>query len=567
MVIPRGNPARRSLILLLLGTAAAVPVAAQAPSDANPDSAELPRFTLRQIVLRRNQALMQIPGPWLRAAAALVPESLTIRSYRTSASRSGIKPLLGAALMSNRSQHVMGLYRREELVTASRHTLEAIRSGIPSDSVRARFDAIFRPAGEWIVDVHDAALMLARRQMPGLHWIAARPALIGARWMAPNDSMPDESLPRALYGLAVLAESDPRAYTAARSRLWNSDSASAKATLRLLQGYAEAKRWYSAALDFFLREHWLSYPTGTSLRDRVREDWRSALGQPYDTPIPEIQPRWFGYPQAVPRYGVPEALVRQLIVPVNPNASAWLARRGHASLLRALPRLPLGDTSLALLQAGSETMRLTTVSRRARESLNGFLESQDAIVIDPAYMPLLALSAVVHEWQHLLFHRIQLERRARSGQARSSAQVELPGVQPYLAEGFAEWSSERILAPLAERWPLLSLGELEKRADMIQRGSDEQHALGYALVQALATHLPDPHEVTALLLRHAERPSRILSHPSIRRAWGKYRGAPDRTLPGPTYGTLIPEVTFTLEDGFPDVVSTRILLPRADEAR
>ncbi|HEX6434418.1 MAG TPA: hypothetical protein VFZ87_09240, partial [Gemmatimonadales bacterium] len=489
------------------------------------------------------------------------------RSYRTSASRSGIKPLLGAALMSNRSQHVMGLYRREELVTASRHTLEAIRSGIPSDSVRARFDAIFRPAGEWIVDVHDAALMLARRQMPGLHWIAARPALIGARWMAPNDSMPDESLPRALYGLAVLAESDPRAYTAARSRLWNSDSASAKATLRLLQGYAEAKRWYSAALDFFLREHWLSYPTGTSLRDRVREDWRSALGQPYDTPIPEIQPRWFGYPQAVPRYGVPAALVRQMVVPGNPSASAWLQRRGPAELLRALNRLPLGDTSLALLRSGSETMRLTTVSRQARENLNGFLEPQDAIMIDPAYMPLLALSAIVHEWQHLLFRQIQLEMRARSIPAADALQVELPGVQPYLAEGFAEWSSERILAPLAERWPLLSLSELAKRADMLQRGTEDQHALGYALVRALAIQLPDPSTVTALLLRHAEQPSRILAHPSIRKAWSKYRGAPDRTLPGPTYGILIPEVTFTIEDGFPDVVATRILVPAADATR
>jgi hypothetical protein len=120
---------------------------------------------------------------------------------------------------------------------------------------------------------------------------------------------------------------------------------------------------------------------------------------------------------------------------------------------------------------------------------------------------------------------------------------------------------------LAERWPLLSLGELEKRADMVQQGTDEQHALGYALVQALAMQLPDPAEVTSLLLQHAEHPSRILAHPSIRKAWSKYRDGPDRTLPGPTYGTLIPEVTFTLEDGFPDVVSTRIRLPRPHESR
>jgi hypothetical protein len=552
--------------LLLLGAASA-PAVAQAPSDAQPDSAELPRFTMRQIVLRRNDALMQIPGAWLRAAAALAPESLTIRAYRAGAARSGIEPLLGDALTRHRSQHVMGLHHREELVTASRRTLESIRSAIPSDSVRARFDAIFRPAGEWIVDLHDAALASARRLNPGLNWMAARPALIRARWVMPNESRPDESLPRALYGLAVLAENDPAAFAAARSRLWSSDSASAEATLMLLQGYVEAKQWYTGALDFFMREPWVPLPGGRSLQDRMRAEWRSALTQSYPFPVPQVHPRWFGYPQAVPRYGVPVTLVRQLIVPNNSSASAWLTQYGETRLLRTLNRLPLGDASLALVQAGSETMRLTTVSRRARESLNGFLEPQDAIMIDPGYMPLLALGAVVHEWQHLLFHRVQLESRTGAANDRAPVQVELPGVQPYLAEGFAEWSAERILAPLAERWPLLSLGELEKRADMIQRGTDEQHVLGYALVQALANHLPDPSEATSLLLRHAEQPSRILAHPSIRKAWSMYRGAPDRALPGPAYGTLIPEVTFTIEDGFPDVVSTRILLPRTDEAR
>jgi hypothetical protein len=303
------------------------------------------------------------------------------------------------------------------------------------------------------------------------------------------------------------------------------------------------------------------------MRRWVRAEWGSALTQPNDPAIPAIQTRLFGYPQAVPRYGVPAAMVRKMVVPGNPSASAWLERHGQASLLRALNRLPLGDTSLALLRTGSETMRLTTVSRRARESLNGFLEPQDAIVIDPGYMPLLALSAIVHEWQHLLFHRIQLEMSASSRDRGNPLQVELPGVQPYLAEGFAEWSAERILAPLADRWPLLSLGELEKRADMVQRDTDDQHALGYALVQALAMHLPDPTQVTSLLLRHAEQPSRILAHPSIRKAWSKYRGAPDRALPGPTYGTLIPEVTFTIEDGFPDVLTTRIHAPAANAGR
>jgi hypothetical protein len=530
-------------------------------------AAELPRFTLRQLVLRRNDALMQIPGPWLRAAAALVPESLTIRAYRTAASSSGVEPLDGAGLRNSRSHHVMGIFRRAELVTASRRTLESIRTAIPSDSVRARFDAIFRPAGEWIVDLHDAALASARRQTPGLQWISARPALTGAHWIAPNDNLLDEALPRALYGLAVLAENDSGAFAAAQARLWEANPASARSALLLLQGYADGMRWYAGALDFFLREPWLPVSAGTSIRNRVRAEWGPLLPVQSELLIPEIRPHWFGYPQAVPRYGVPASMVRQMVVPENSSAFAWLERNGEANLLRVLNRLPVGDTTLALLRAGSESLRLTTVSRQARESLNGFLEPEDAIVIDPGYMPVLALSAVVHEWQHLLFHRTQLEMHAKSRDAEPRLQIELPRVQPYLAEGFAEWSAERILAPVTERWPLLSLGELEKRADMVHRGGDEQHVLGYALVQALALRLPNPSALTSLLLRHAEQPSRILADPSIRNSWRKYRGAPDRAVPGPAYGTLIPEVTFTVENGFPDVVASRILVPSRDTAR
>ena len=99
---------------------------------------------------------------------ALAPDSLTFRAYQTVASRTGIEPLEGNALKNNRSQHVMGLYRRAELRSVARQTLESIRAAIPADSVRVRFDGIFRPRGEWVVDVHDAALALARRQAPGL---------------------------------------------------------------------------------------------------------------------------------------------------------------------------------------------------------------------------------------------------------------------------------------------------------------------------------------------------------------------------------------------------------------
>jgi hypothetical protein len=461
----------------------------------------------------------------------------------------------------------MGLYRREELVAASQRTLDGIRKAIPSETTQARFDRIFRPQGRWIVDLHDAAFAWARMRSPGLSWEAVRPALTGAHWLAPRGREPEaEALPRALYGLAVLAGTDSAAFATTQAALWRADSTSARAVMTLLSGYTEGQRWYTAAIDFFLRERWVPERSGRSIQDYVRDEWRVAYGPEFDAAPPPIETRWFGYPQAVPQYGVPPALFRHLVHADNVTASDWLQRNGQPGLLRTLRWLPSGDTSLALLRTASETLRLTTVSRQSRESLNGFLEPQDVIVIDPGYSPLLALGAVVHEWQHILFRRRQLERFADSLGSQTRVIVPLPGVQPHLAEGFAEWSAERILAPVAERWPLLAFGEKEKRAGLVQNEADDQHAIGYALVRALASALPDPGSTTEMLLRYAEFPAKIQLEPELQKAWKKSSGGSERVLRTPTSRSLIPEVTFTIEDGFPDVVTTRILVP-IDDAR
>jgi hypothetical protein len=466
-------------------------------------------------------------------------------------------------LAAERSQHVMGLYRRGEMAAALQSTLENIRGAIPSEKVRARFDRIFRPRGAWIVDLHDAAFAWARSRAPSITWEAARPALARTHWLGSNaGKVEPEALQRALYGLAVMDATDSAAFAAAKGSLWQTDSASAAAVLLLLNGYTEGQRWYADVLDFFLRERWIPDEGGRSIQDYVRQEWLAAYGSNFDAPLPRIETRWFGYPQAVPQYGVPPALFQRLIHPDNSLASEWLQQNGQPDLLRTLRWLPQGDTSPALLHTRTETLRLTTVSRQSRESLNGFLEPDDAIAIDPGYSPLLALGAIVHEWQHLLFRRRQLERFADSLGGQPRPILRLPGIQPHLAEGFAEWSAERILSPITRRWPLLGLGELEKRADLNQQGPDDQHALGYAMVQALASGLGDPARVTQVLLRHADDPSAIAREPQVIKAWSRYRGAQDRKLSSPMFQALIPEVTFTVDNGFPEVVTTRILVPR-----
>lgn len=562
MAVPVGHLLALGLCtLLVLGSTSNV-TAQAAEGEGASSSADLPRFTLREIVAGRNDTLTRIPGRWVHAALAASPESRATMAYQEAATRSGVTPLAGKALASERSYHVMGLYRRQELTGAAEQTLAAIRATIPGDSTRVRFDHLFRPRGEWVVDLHDAALAWARIRAPQIGWESVRHLLAAAHWLDTRDSLAVEAVPRALYGLTVLAATDSAAFRATRSDLWRADSVAAAAVLLLLGGYAESQNWVVDALRFFLTQPWIpDGGRGRSLADYVRDDWRRVGSSTPAHALPEIRPRLFGYPQAVPHYGVPPALFQRLVRADNLSARHWLERHGEASLLRTLRFLPAGDTSLVLLQIGSEAIRLTTVPRQSRESLNGFLEPGDAIAIDPGYSPLLALGTVVHEWQHLIFRQQQLEGFTRQLPAREAAVVELPGIEPYLAEGFAEWSTERILAPVVARWPLLALGELEKRAGLAQENAEDQHSIGYALVQVLAAELADPAATTKLLLRHAAQPSNLGAERALRRAWRAYAGKPDRLFPVPASRILVPEVTFTIEDGFPGVIASRILIP------
>jgi hypothetical protein len=548
------------LALLQTSTSALV---AQAPRANSPTSSELPRFTLREIVAGYNDTLTRIPGRWLKAALAAMPDSLAMQAYRDAATRSGLAPLPTGLLNSERSRQVMGLYRRSELSAAARSTLAAVREALPSDSTRARFDRLFHPRGEWIVDLHDAALSWARSRVPGIGWDSARRSLAAAHWMPPGDTVPSgEAVPRALYGLAVLAANDSAAFEAVRSDLVKADSVSAAAALLLLSGYTAGRGWYVDVVDFFLSQPWIpDGRDGSSLGDQVRANWRGLGGPGEAASVPEIQTRLFGYPQAVPHYGVPDPLFNRLVRAENPSARAWLEQHGEVGLLLALRSLPAGDSGLLLLQHGDEAIRVTSVPRQARENLNGFLEPRDAIAIDPGYSPLLALGAVVHEWQHLLFRQRQLQAYVASLPAHRNPIIELPWVEPYLAEGFAEWSTEQILQPLAQRWPLLGVGELQKRAGLAQADLNDHHVIGYALVRALAAAVRSRKTTTDLLLRNAEQPWGIVSTPVVARAWRGYGDARDRVVTVPAQRVLIPEVTFTVEDGFPDVITSRILIP------
>jgi hypothetical protein len=51
----------------------------------------------------------------------------------------------------------------------------------------------------------------------------------------------------------------------------------------------------------------------------------------------------------------------------------------------------------------------------------------------------------------------------------------------------------------------------------------------------------------------------------VRQAWRRYGTPGDPELATPVQRILIPEVTFTVEDGHPDVIASRILIPAHGE--
>lgn len=509
----------------------------------------LPRFTLRQVIIGRRDTRSRLPGMWV-AAARSSPPDLTAR-YHELAGAAGLEPLTGSALEHEGPARALGLAHRDEVVQASQALLEKIRAQIPAAATRAAFDRIFRPAGAWLVDMHDAVLVFARAASPGAGFDDAASALKAVGWLPADSAVTDVQVMTALYRLRGLRESDSAQVTTLLDDMQRADPQHATAARLLFSAYDAAYQWHTVALRFLLAAPWIGDGGPPSIAARMRASWGDSL------PLPMIESRYFGSPQAVPRYGVPAWLFRRVVVADNWSAERWLDRHHPPALLAALRLLPAGLAPEAELEAHGETFRLATVRQEAESRDNGFLEPADAIVVDAGYMPLLALAATVHEWEHLVFE----SRRRHRDASDTGDVVTLHGSDPYVAEGVAEWRTDQLLRPLAAAFPLLLAGEAEKRVRLAADGA-EPHALGFLLVRALADAVPDSVARLDLLLDAADNPSVLLTRAGLRSTWARYRNAPDLPHGGAARRALIPETTFTVEDGFPDPVAVRILVGR-----
>ncbi|HEU4799169.1 MAG TPA: hypothetical protein VFS94_00930 [Gemmatimonadales bacterium] len=528
-------------------TGAVRPWAAARLQDVTEFYPTLPRFTQREILLGVRPGSSRLPGAWVAAARALPADDA--ERYRELARASGMAPLDGADLQSVSVARALGRANRDELVAASQRTLAEIEQQLPSPGARAAFDRIFRPRGALLTDLRDAAQHFATARLPGLTADDAVPGLRALGWIDSSVTASD-AVVDALYRLRVLEATDSGFAAVLTSDLQRARPAEAPKVTAWLDAFRMAERWHAAAVQFLLLVPWIGGDSAASPLMLAASGWEGVLDS---LPIPEVRGRHFSYPQAVPRYGIPDPLFDRLYVAENWAAGRWLERHGRRALLLSARQAAPDFGPEAWIDWGEDTVMLTTVRQQAMARTSGFLEPADVIEVDPSYVPLLALGAALHEWQHLAFERVRRLRIAND----TGDIVALHAPDAWIAEGVAEWRTSRVLEQLAQRFPLLAVGEREKRLRIARSNPDEPHVLGYLLVGALAAAVPDEQDRLGLLLAASNDPA-VVMRSELVDGWQQHASAQDLELGSRGGRALVPEMTFTLEDGFPDVIRLRI---------
>lgn len=523
----------------------------------------LPQFRLRQLVggVGGDQAVL--PGAMVAAAAAEMPRAALSATYERLARASDVPVLAGEQLQADGPERVLGFEQRTEMLAAAQRALVQVRSALGSDSARAQFDAVFRPGGNWRLDVHGAALDIARLRSRRLQWDDVKPALLATG--AISDAASPGAVPRAMERLLLLRAAD----SAGLARLLVTAASSAPVSARslgiLLAAYPEAEDWHRQALMFLLRSRFILHEGARhSPAEIVRATWATVM--PGDSArtigIPVIVSQLFGSPQAVPRYGASPASMNRLVTALNWSGERWLDRHGSTGMLGLLHLLDGPASGTLLVARADETLRVVTVRQRASESTSGFLEVREAIAVEPSYIPVLALGAVLHEWGHLLAEGWRFDRAVLA--AADSGEVSLPGVNPWLVEGIAEAWTDMVLAPITLRIPLIGLAEAEKRVRL--SGNDlDPHVTGYLVVRAAIAAAAAKDVSAPVAIRHlieAGEPAAVAADPLFAATFRDPGDVAPLIIPAPSRRFLVPESIFTVDTQFPDPVSTIIRMPQ-----
>jgi hypothetical protein len=510
-----------------------------------------PRFRARQILLDARPEFARLAGIGTAAARATGDSSgAVLAAYRSVSVAAGLVPLDESGLRRDDLLFAMGLLHRSEMLRASRAVLRTIRGGLSGDTLLARFDHLFRPHGRWIVDVHDDARERVIAKFPDFTWEA-----LGAVTTLPEvvrERLPNgvDSVPLGLYRLYVLSTNEPELYTLRLEELRRVDPTSAAGVERYVQAYTEAAEWYRSVIEFFVTRPWFD---GRSLAALVADAWP----WPADVVPPAVRTRGYGYPEGSPRVMPVPTAVARVVVPENRSAQEWLARHGEQALLDALGDLPREPSNTVLDEAAGSWL-VTSIAQRREDDPTGFLEPENAVVLDPSYVPTLALGTVVHEWLHILHERRRAAITLYATATRDTvARYRTPALVP--AEGLAEWLTDVVMAPIARRYPLLGLGEAAKRATMALTRPGDPHLAGYLIARNVAGLLNDRPATVALFLAGMNDPDSILRHRRVARAWAPYRGGVTTLIEVTASRWLVPETTFLIDDRTVFMVRRRLI--------
>lgn len=506
-----------------------------------------PRVTIRQIDIGSSAGATLIPAVW--RGAAPTPQQVIVE-YDSLARSAGIAGATGYDLIRRGQRLALGFDRPSR--DAMRIVLDRIATSAVAD---AAFTRIFRGPGGLRLDLHEVAVQAARMRAPQFGLDAATRALVRLQLVAPGTRDTLATYEGAWRLWSRIGRDSARVFRQLDS-LAVVDAVSARDMRALLAGYTDASRWWTSAVVWLMTHPWLVRDDGAMVSpvDLVSAFWGKA-----SLPLPAIEPTRFGGVQAVPVIGGSRLGVR-LVRPANASAAEWLAQGGVDAALRAWHDLDV-DAEI-VLDMGSISARVTAPAAVARGRLGGFLEVQDGVRIEPGIMPVLAVATLVHEWQHLLFEGGRLEG-AGWGVVESGRELRILDSDPWLGEGAAEWATEVALAPVQRGMPMLAFMEAEKRSGIALASADDPHVLGYLLVRALAQRADSAAQLRDRLLRHLHDPAALAASFE----WLRSDGAPTITLARPVTRAVIPEITFTWDDGVAEFVQRRLIVPDTQKER
>ena len=505
------------------------------------DTVSHPRIVVRQLAMGSAATAERMPAAWFVAG----PDTgMLERQYRDLANQAAMAPILGADRAARANRVSLGFDDTGR--AAGRAVLDHILHGSAADP---EFRAIFIRDGRWKLDIHDAMLWEAPHYLSGFQLSRAADGLRALHDLDVNatDSAAIRQGTWRLWSDAATADS--ARIDAAIDSLARRDGTSANALRSVLAGFGDATTWWRRALSWLLTHRWLDTPQGP----RSPAQLMAAFWGVDSLPLPEIRVERFGAVAAMPSVSV-HHIAPFLFTPANAGAAEWLAHGGISDAFAAWRTLRWGETPLTVVIGGRAAIVASPVSQATVHPAS-FFGDRDAIRIDPGIVPLAAVAAFLHEWNHLLAAQQRLSGPRPVALIQGTGQLQIREEDPWLAEGFAEWATDEVLRPAGASAGYLRFTQSEKRLGIADTDPNDPHVLGYRLVVgAAARHAPMFRQQVVKNLHDITGFAHAVGLPAA----GQGRVI---TLQRPPTAIVIPEVTFTWVEGSIFDVSRRLVIP------